>query len=101
MRQLALCVAPTQLVVLVFVNAAVAINLVRDDSGNDASTEWSISGNRDADILPDLIDDLLIGVDALGVNMLNAANEVTIVDQHFTTISITLGNAADIVSSTD
>jgi hypothetical protein len=63
-----------------------------DDSGNDASKEWSIFGNWNPDGTP-AGEPITIG------DLANAANDTTIVDQNFSIDSLTVSNGADVDTS--
>ena len=63
-----------------------------DDSGNDASKEWSIFGNWNPDGTP-AGEPITIG------DLANATNDTTIVDQNFSIDSLTVSNGADVDTS--
>lgn len=83
------------------VSPAVAVELVWDDEGGSLDKTWSNNGNWGPDNLPDISDDLFIGVNQINVNIAAAQNDSTVLDQTFEIRSLTLGNGADVATSDD
>ncbi len=88
-----------ELLVIVSSPAEAAI-VVWDDDGGSASKLWSNNNNWNPNGSP-AGDDVYVGVNSVGTNIAAAANDRTLFDLGITIASLTVGNGADVVNSTD
>ena len=88
-----------ELLVVVDSPAEAAI-IVWDDDGGTASKLWSNNNNWNPNGSP-AGNDVYVGVNSVGTNLAPAANDRTLFDSSITINSLTVGNGADVVNSTD